>query len=163
NAITIARKMTETLSEFEPQHQSLYQNNLHQLTKKLLLQKNKISKQFIKSDFKYLVYHDALQYFEKQINIAPLAAISTDEEQTPGIRHLSKINKMISDNTINCLIYNTPTLPVIARNLIENKKILPIDIDPLGYDLKAGPDLYFNLLNSIADGYHQCQKYSESH
>ena len=163
NAISIARKMSASLIRFDPEHQLLYQSNLLQLTNKLLEQKKSISAKFIKPEFNYLVYHDALQYFEEQINIAPIATISTDEEQTPGIRHISKINKIIKNNTINCLIYNTPTLPAIARNLIDNKKILTVHIDPLGQNLKADPDLYFNLLDSITNGYVQCQAQSEKH
>lgn len=161
NAIQIARKMADTLSKFNPANRKHYQNNFRLLKNKLTTQKNKISEQFANSKFNYLVYHDALQYFEKQINISPLAAISTDEEHAPGIKHLSMINKIISNNNVNCLIYNTPKLPNIAKNLINNKDILPVVIDPLGKNLETGPELYFDLLDSITDGYRQCHKHKK--
>lgn len=120
NALVLAKNMAHTLIALDPTRQKLYNNNLEKLRTRLTKQKINIAKTFNKPDFKYLVYHDAFQYFEKQINVSPLIAISTDEEQAPGVRHLSRVNKTIVNNTINCLIYNTPTLPSIARNLIHN-------------------------------------------
>ncbi len=156
NALILAAKMTASLSVKNPAQQTLYQNNLKKLTSRLTKEKTKIIQQFNKVNFKYLVYHDAFQYFEEQVNIAPLAAISTDEEHAPGIRHLMQINKLIANNKINCLIYNTPTLPAITRNLVNND-MRKVYIDPVAQNFKAGPELYFNLLNSLADGYQQCK------
>lgn len=158
NALVLASKITSTLVAVDPTRKVLYSTNLAKLRSRLIEQKTNITKAFNNASFKYVVYHDAFQYFENQIGLVPLTAISTDEEQAPGIRHLHKVNNLISKHSVACLIYNTPVLPAIARNLIKNKKTQIIQLDPLGNNLKTGPDLYFELLNSLADGYQQCRK-----
>lgn len=158
NAIVIASKMTDTLSKADPSRQLIYQKNLKQLKQNLQQLKTEIKHALTQKTFNYLVYHDAFQYFETELEISPLAAISTDEEQSPGIKHLSYINKLVNNKKINCLFYNTTTLPSIARNLVEEKKIQPIYIEPLGNDFDTGADLYFNLMRSLLSGYQQCAR-----
>ena len=160
NALLMAAKMTDTLSAADPAHAKIYQANFKNLSARLKKLKNEIRLRFKKSDFNYLVYHDAFQYFEQLLDIKPLAAISTDEEQAPGVRHLSEVNHLIASNKVECLIYNTPTLPSVTRSLLNYKNMQTIFLDPLGQNLEAGSGLYFELLNSLAKGYQQCQKSS---
>jgi len=158
NAIVMANVMASTLSQFDKNRENIYQSNLTKLTKRLAQLKKDIQHNFKTSNFNYLVYHDAFQYFENLIHTKPLAAITTDEEQAPGMRHLSEINQLISKNKINCLIYNTSSVPAIVRNLSPQKGMKMIYLEPLGQDFKPGPDLYFDLLKSLATGYQQCRK-----
>lgn len=159
NALILATEMSLALTLLDPANKAIYNNNLRKLTLRLATKKRKIRKIFSHANFKFMVYHDAFQYFEKQINVKPLIAISTNEEQAPGVRHLSQVNKLIVSNKVNCVIYNTISLPAIARNLINN--IRQIHIDPLAQSFKTGPELYFNLLDSLANGYQQCQLSTE--
>lgn len=156
NALVLASKMTSSLVATDPIRKALYSNNLDKLRSRLVEQKTNITKAFKNASFKYVVYHDAFHYFEKQINISPLIAISNDEEHAPGIKHLSRVNKLIASNKINCIIYNTLSLPSIARNLVHD--IPKIQIDPLAQSFTPGSELYFNLINSLLEGYLQCQQ-----
>ncbi len=160
NALVLASKMTSTLAIADPKRKALYNTNLNKLRTRLLKQKTSLTKAFNNASFKYLVYHDAFQYFEKQINISPLIAISNDEEHAPGIKHLILVNKLITKNKINCIIYNTQSLPSVARNLVHN--IPQIHIDPLAQSFKPDSELYFKLINSLLEGYHQCQQLPEN-
>lgn len=159
NALILATEMSLALTFLDPANKAIYNNNLRKLTLRLATKKREISKIFSHANFKFIVYHDAFQYFEKQINVKPLIAISTNEEQAPGVRHLSQVNKLIVSNKVNCVIYNTISLPAIARNLINN--IRQIHIDPLAQSFKTGPELYFNLLDALTNGYQQCQLSTE--
>lgn len=160
NALVIARQMHTELLKADAENSVRYTSNLQALNKKLLQLKKQISTSLKNKTFNYLVYHDAFQYFENTLNIKPLAAISNDEEQAPGVRHLSLINKIIKNNAINCIIFNTATLPAVARNLVKPKNIRPIFIQPLGQNLDTGPELYFQLMKSLAHGYQQCSQAS---
>jgi len=160
NALAMAQSMTAALSKADPANKPNYESNLKNLIKRLQRTKNKTLQQFKDTDFNYLVYHDAFQYFEAMINIKPLSAISNDEENAPGIRHLTQVNQLISKHKINCLIYNSYKLPAIVNNLID-QNITKIQIDPLAQNLKPGPELYFNLLDSISNGYQQCRQVSK--
>ncbi|MDH5425253.1 MAG: zinc ABC transporter substrate-binding protein [Gammaproteobacteria bacterium] len=156
NALIMAEKMAQSLALIAPHNKPLYDANLQQLRSALLQEKARIGQLFKTQDFSYLVYHDAFQYFEEPLQLKPLAAISNDEEQAPGIKHLNKISQLISTHKISCVIYNTPTLPAVARNLFKQDTIR-VHIDPVGQRFQAGPGLYFNLLNSLSAGYQQCQ------
>ncbi|MDH5393000.1 MAG: zinc ABC transporter substrate-binding protein [Gammaproteobacteria bacterium] len=158
NALLIAAKMSETLSMLDPAFKHLYQNNLIRLSARLNALQKKISLSFDKRRFDYLVYHDAFQYFENAVNIKPLAAISKSEEQRPGIRHLSQIQKLLSDKQVSCLVYNTKPLPAIAANLIRDTAISPVYLDPTAQDFAAGTELYFQLMQAMHNAYAQCQK-----
>jgi len=158
NAIIISRVMAAALSRIDKTQQAIYQTNLNNLTTRLKSLKKDILSSFQETDVNYLVYHDAFQYFENLIHAKPLAAITSDEERAPGIRHLREINQLITKHKINCLIYHTPTVPAITRNLENHKNIKKIYIEPLGQNLKPGPDLYFELIQSLSTGYQQCSQ-----
>jgi len=160
NAMAMAQSMTTALSKADPANKAIYQTNLKKLIKRLQQTKNKTLQEFKNANFNYLVYHDAYQYFENMIKVKPLSAISNDEENAPGIRHLTQVNQLISKHKINCLIYNSYKLPAIVNNLID-QNITKIQIDPLAQNLKPGPELYFNLLDSISSGYQQCRQVSK--
>ena len=157
NAILMAKKMAAVLSEAEPSHAAVYQQNTIKLTARLNQLQKKIRLSFPQKKFNYLVYHDAFQYFEDSIKVKPLAVISTNEEQTPGARHLKRIHKLLTDNKVNCIIYNTSTLPPIVNNLIQDHASLAVYLEPTGQQFKSGEDLYFQLMHTMIDAYKQCQ------
>lgn len=155
NASIIAGHMAQTLSRIDPQHQALYQKNNQQLQQQLTLLQAEVN-QLQNLKINYLVYHDAYQYFEHDSKLQPDIYISTDDEQSPGIRHLAEVYEVIKNKPVSCLLYNTPTLPKVAQNIIRNKNIKPLHLDPLGIEIEAGKDQYLLLIRAMIRAYQQC-------
>jgi len=158
NALAMAGQMLQVLSQSDPEHTANYQENFRQLKSKLHQLKQQLATSLSSKNFNYLVYHDAFQYFEAELKIAPLAAISNDEEHAPGMRHLVFINQLINKKSISCIIFNTSQPPAVARKLTKAGSIQQLFVQPLGQSFKAGPELYFELMSSLAKAYQQCSQ-----
>ena len=156
NAITISEHMYRVLVDSQPKLAAIYLKNFQSLKTKLQALKQQITQGISSRTFNYLVYHDAFQYFEAGLKIAPMAAISNDEEQPPGMRHLLFINRLIKQKNIQCIIFNTSQPPAVARNLVKSANMQQVFIQPLGQNYPPGPDLYFDLMNDLYKGYQQC-------
>jgi len=158
NALLMAEQMRQVLVIRDPARQATYQQNFQHLKTRILELKQLITKSLNSKDFNYLVYHDAFQYFEAGLNIAPLAAISNDEEHAPGMRHLVFINQLIHQKNISCIIFNTSQAPAVARKLTQSGNIQQLFVQPLGQNFNPGPELYFQLISSLASAYQQCSQ-----
>lgn len=162
NTIELAKGMSDILALQIPEKRHSIETNLKKLVTKLNDLKTQLNNTFNKRDFSYLVYHDAYQYFENDMNVSPLAAISDDEEQAPGIRHLRYINQLLASRPVSCIIINTLQQPPIVKNLVASSRLIKVYLEPLGQQFSPGPELYFRLMNTIAGGYRQCSRINNS-
>lgn len=158
NALAMAEQMQQVLVSHDPGHRTTYEHNYLQLKNRLVQLQQRLAQSLNSKNFDYLVYHDAFQYFEAALKIAPLAAISDDEEHAPGMRHLVSINQLINKKNISCIIFNTSQPPAVARKLTKAGSIQQLFVQPLGQNIKAGPELYFDLMSSLASAYQQCSQ-----
>jgi zinc transport system substrate-binding protein len=101
-------------------------------------------------DRPFIQFHDALQYFEKEFELSGGYFFTTGVEHKVGIRQLRTIRERIRQQDIRCVFYEPPVKPAIIDNLVldQTTKVLPLE--PIGIDLTAGADLYFQLMDNIA-------------
>lgn len=153
NGIEIARLVTQTLSNLDPVHQQGYQQNLKQLVSQVkTYQQNKMTGY----DIKYLVYHDAYQYFEYEFKLKPLAVISNDENRAPGARHLSALNQLMQHQKVDCIFYTSAIFPDAINVLTKTQKVKTIWLDPVTSGQKNKNIQYSNLLNTFLHKFVEC-------
>ena len=105
---------------------------------------------------KYIVFHDAYQYFENYFNISASGAISLGDASDPSPARLSEIRKRIADESIHCVLaepqYNDGLVKAVVEGTDSNTAI----IDPLGVGLKVGPSLYNELIKNLGVNLAKC-------
>lgn len=159
NAKIISRYVTDVLSKHSPEKAGSYNKNLNRLLLKLeqLKQNNQLLlKQY--SATPYLVYHDAYQYFEAENNLSAAYFITSDPEHSPGIKRVKELRQLISRKNIQCIFYEPPNIPALLKTITEGKTTRLSGLDPVGSQIPAGKEHYFQLLKNTANTLYSCLK-----
>ncbi len=157
NAKIIALRVTVILSMMSPEHTLRYRENLNKLIIKLeqLKQENNQTLKGIKNKH-FLVYHDALQYFEVENNLDNAHFITTNPEHSPGIKRIRLLRKLIKEKNIQCIFYEPPNVPALLKTLTEEQSIKLTALDPAGLKILKGKAHYFQLLRQTASTLKEC-------
>ena len=154
-AKTIVKIVTRELSELDPTNASTYKSNstkaLNEINQLISDAKSKINK-----DAKYVVFHDAYQYFEKRFGVEVIGALTVNPEVLPGAKQLAEIREVIEHENVNCLFSEPQFNPSIAETIAKDTGVKAAVLDPLGAELEPGKDLYFDLIGDIASSFESC-------
>ena len=104
----------------------------------------------------FLVFHDALQYFEKRFGIAAVGSISLGDASKPSASRLRELKHLFEEQAINCVLSEPQFSSKLVDNVFGGYKLHIGVVDPIGIDLKLGPALYPALLENIALGIAEC-------
>jgi len=104
----------------------------------------------------FLVYHDALQYFEKRFGIAATGSIAVSDAASPSSRRLRTLKELVEEKGIACVLSEPQFSSDLIDNVFGGHKLRVGVVDPVGLNLKLGPSLYPDLLENIALGIAQC-------
>ena len=104
----------------------------------------------------FVVFHDALQYFEKRFGLKAVGSISVSPEVAPSAQRLSTLRKKVASLAAVCVFAEPQFDTRLIDNLTEGTKARIATLDPEGAKLNAGPDLYFQLLRNLARDMKAC-------
>ena len=107
-------------------------------------------------DKKFVVFHDAYQYFEKDFGISASGAISMGDASDPSPARLAEIRKRVVDEAVECVLAEPQYNQGLVKAVVEGTNANTAVIDPLGVKLESGPDLYENLIRNLATNLAKC-------
>ena len=107
-------------------------------------------------DKKFVVFHDAYQYFERDFGISASGAISLGDASDPSPSRLAEIRKRVVDEAVECVLAEPQYNQGLVKAVIEGTEANTTVIDPLGVNLEAGPSLYENLIRNLATNLAKC-------
>jgi zinc transport system substrate-binding protein len=159
NAKAVAKTVAETLSQQDAANAALYAKNLaafdarvddldKQLTTELATVKNK----------PFIVFHDGYQYFEHHYKVTVAGSITVSPETAPGAKRLGEIHAKVKELGATCIFAEPQFTPKLISVVAEGTKARTGVLDPLGTDLKDGPDLYPSLMKNMASAITTCLK-----
>ena len=154
-AKSIVKIASLELSEVDPANQATYQTN----ASNAVIELDKLindTRTKINSDAKYIVFHDAYQYFEQRFGIEVIGALTVNPEVLPGAKQLAEIREVIEHEKVNCLFSEPQFNPSIANTIAQDTGIKAAVLDPLGAELEPGKELYFQLINDMASSFESC-------
>ena len=105
---------------------------------------------------KFVVFHDAYQYFENDFDFYASGAISLSDASDPSPARVAKIQKRIRDEGIQCVLAEPQFKRGLVATVMEGSEANASVIDPLGADLKTGPKLYTQLIINMAKTLRNC-------
>ena len=155
NAKVIIKEITNQLVQLDSKNSSIYKSN----SKKALTDIDKLVKDIKKElnkDLRFVVFHDAYQYFENRFDIQVLGALTINTDVMPGAEQLSEIREVIEHEKVNCLFSEPQFNPAIIKSIAKDTKIKTGILDPLGAKLDKGKNLYFDLLKNMSSSFKGC-------
>ena len=149
NAKVILNEITEHLIENDSKNAATYKSNLA----KAISEIDKLIIDVItetNTDFSYVVFHDAYQYYENRFNVNILGAMTVNPDVMPGAEQIHEIHEVIEHDNVSCILSEPQFNPDIIKSIAKDTNVKTGVLDPLGANLKPGKDLYFDLIRNMS-------------
>lgn len=157
NAMALVRQIVAVLSAVDPARQEVYEKNAAALLQRLEQLDRALADELRPIGSKpYIVFHDAYQYFEQRYGLAAVGSITVSPERQPGARRVQDIRQKMIANQVVCVFSEPQFEPALVKTLLQNTSAKSGVLDPLGADLPAGPEAYFQLMNRLVDSLRGC-------
>ncbi len=157
NAKAMVHEIEEVLSKADPANAAKYKANAEALEGKLDALTAEISKTVAPvKDRPFVVFHDAYQYFENRFGVSAAGSITVSPEKLPGAKRLKEIQAKVRELGATCVFSEPQFEPKLVSVVTEGTKARSGVLDPLGADIKEGPELYFTLLRNMANSVKEC-------
>jgi len=105
---------------------------------------------------KFVVFHDAYQYFEKAFNFSASGAIALGDASKPSPARIAEIQERVRNERIGCVLAEPQFNKGIVAAVMEGSRAETGVIDPLGVELENGPKLYIKLIRNMAKTLSDC-------
>ncbi len=157
NAKVMVRAIAVALAKSDPKYEELYRANAVAMTKQLdnLSREIALKVEPVRGG-KYMVFHDAYGYFENRFGLKSQGFIALNPERTPGAKRLKEIRQRVKIKGVTCIFTEPQFNPKMAHVISEGSNARLSVLDPIGAQLKTGPNLYFDLLRNMASSLSAC-------
>lgn len=157
NAAAMVRAIRDALIKADPAHAKTYGFNAKMEIARIQDVSMHLGSQLSGVHNKrYIVFHDAYQYFETYYNLHPAGAVTVTPDRPISPRRLMELKQDIAKHHDACLFREPEISPALIKPLQEGTKIRVDVLDPLGADIKPGPQLYLTLMRNIGQSLHRC-------
>ncbi|WP_027486406.1 zinc ABC transporter substrate-binding protein ZnuA [Allorhizobium undicola] len=157
NARAIARTVAAKLAAKDPANAALYDKNLKGFEQRMdaLDSELKTSLGPVK-DKPFIVFHDAYQYFEHHYQVAVAGSITVSPDVAPGAERVAQVHGKVKSLSAACIFAEPQFPPKLIAVVAEGTDARTGTLDPLGADIKDGPDLYPTLMRNLAANLVKC-------
>ena len=107
-------------------------------------------------DGRFIVFHDAYQYFEMDFNFLASGAISIADASDPSPARIAEIQDRIAEQGIDCVLAEPQFNPGLVAAVLEGSDAQTGILDPLGSDLEPGSALYPQLIQNLSTALAGC-------
>ena len=160
NAKVWVKEIQEVLSKQDPENAGLYANNADQAIASLdrLIQETQSTVNGLGA-LKFIVFHDAYQYFEKRFGISAAGSISLGDAEDPSPARIAEIRETVKALGVNCVFSEPQYNPGLLNSVFEGTSVTTKGVmDPLGASIQAGAGHYAALIESMVASLAQCNK-----
>ncbi|WP_019558243.1 MULTISPECIES: zinc ABC transporter substrate-binding protein ZnuA [unclassified Thioalkalivibrio] len=156
-ATAVVEQLADRLAEHDPDQAATIRDNRDRLLQRIEDLDAGIAEQLEPvRDQRFMVFHDAYQYFERHYGLNAAGSISVDPSRMPGARRLSELRTRLAEGDVTCLFTEPQFRPALAETVVEGTDTRLGMLDPIGAELEPGPDAWFDLMQGLADGFTDC-------
>ncbi|MDE2676184.1 MAG: zinc ABC transporter substrate-binding protein [Paracoccaceae bacterium] len=148
--------IADVMSDADPANQETYLSNAEQAKTRIIKLDEEINDRLHDVNPKFVLYHDAFQYFELHYGLSAIGSISDIAGSDPGARHIRRLIDRISEVGVSCAFSEPLFEDDLLETVVSGADINVYEIDPTGARFEPGPDLYLELISSIADSFIEC-------
>jgi zinc transport system substrate-binding protein len=150
------------LSALDPENEATYLTNAVRVTSEIQTASADIQAELLPvQDLKFVVFHDAYQYFEARFGLAATGSISLGDSAAPSPARISKLQKEIAAQGVECVLsepqYSADLIKTVVERSDHAEQIQHSVLDPLGSTLELGPKFYTELLHDVAKSVVNCR------
>lgn len=157
NAKVLVQVIAAALAEADPQDAAIYRANAAATLQRLEKLDAALAEEL--GDLRqrpFIVFHDAYPYFENRYGLSAVGSVTLRPEIQPGARRLRELRAKILALGAVCVFGEPQFEPRLVQTLINGTAARTGTLDAIGAALQPGPDLYFALLQSLADHLRAC-------
>lgn len=157
NAKAMVLSISDALSKLDPDNAETYARNANSSVSELTSLTIELEQVLepVKGG-KFVGFHDSYQYFEYRFEVAALDIVAVNPETPPGAEHIRELREKLSQTQKVCLLREPQFSSKIIGTVAEGLETTVTEVDPLGAEIEAGPDLYFQLLRNMANEIRAC-------
>ncbi|WP_108879892.1 metal ABC transporter solute-binding protein, Zn/Mn family [Anderseniella sp. Alg231-50] len=157
NAKALVHEIEEVLAEADPDNAGKYKANAETVMAELDALVTEVSADLKPvHDQRFIVFHDAYQYFEKRFDVTAAGSITVSPEVMPGAERITEIRAKVKDLGATCVFAEPQFEPKLVATVTERTQAKSGVIDPLGATLDTGPQLYFQLIRNMSTSIKTC-------
>lgn len=164
NVILMVQEIGLNLAAIDLKNSKIYRDNTHRLVKKLIDFKETLNRKAESlQHFHFISFHDAYAYLEYNYKLKNSAAETVTGHGKPSLKAYSKIKDLIRKRDIHCLLVDPQHPTGVEQKLAEEFNMSLYYVDPLGINIEAGPNHYFELMGSLIQTFKTCQHKYKKH
>ncbi len=153
----------ELVNEFikeNPDKSTQYKNNLSEFIIKLdNLDKNIESQMKQIGESRFIVMHNAYQYFIARYNLEQPSSISIDHDHNIGVRDFLAIQNSIKENKVKCIFEEPQFDSKIVEKIKGDSKVKVSKLDAeWGSDNVPLEEQYIAMMNELSNSFYNCLK-----
>jgi zinc transport system substrate-binding protein len=157
NGRAVVAGLVEVLAEMDPANGERYRRNGAALDRRLAELDNNLAQRLLPvAGRPFVVFHDAFPYLEKRYGLRAVGSITVNPGRAVGARRLSEIREKIKASGAGCVFSEPQFEPKLVTMITEGTEAETGVLDPLGADLPAGPEAYFQLLDRLGGSLREC-------
>jgi len=157
NALVIARHLAETLGTIDPQNRARYERNVQAFGDSIRQLEQRVQERInAVPDPRYAVYHNGIQYFEKQFGLHHEFVMVPDHEIQPGVKHILAMREMVVERQPVCVLEDISASDATISTVFRNHPIVRVRIDTMGDAVAPGPAGYATLIDNLAEAIGHC-------
>ncbi|HMQ92550.1 MAG TPA: zinc ABC transporter substrate-binding protein [Amaricoccus sp.] len=157
NAVAAARAVAAALAPLDPENAAAYAANAEAFATEMAELSSEIEDRLAPvRGQRFIVFHDAYQYFEDRFDMPAAGSVSLQEGVAPGAARVAEIHDRVRDAQISCAFTEPQFEPKLLGTVIEGAGVRTDVLDPIGAALPPGPDLYPALMLGLADSLAEC-------
>ena len=155
NAKEMVHEIAHELVHIDPANKDKYEANAETTIQEIDELIDDVSKD-INKDAKFVVFHDAYQYFEERFGLRASGALTLNTDVLPGAKQIDEIQDVIKDKGIKCIFSEPQFNPKIISTIAQDMNIKIGVFDPLGANIESDKDLYFKLISNLGNELKGC-------
>lgn len=157
NARLMVAAIADALIAADPENAETYNANGQALATRLDTLQGEIDARLAPARGKpFFVFHDAYHGFEESFDIEATGSFTVNPEIAPGAGRLTDIRTVVEQQDAACLFAEPQFSPQVIETIAQGTGARIGTLDPLGADIADGPELYFSLMNAMADNLLDC-------
>jgi zinc transport system substrate-binding protein len=157
NAKAMVEHIARVLSRADPPHAAVFGSNAEALKGRLddlAAELDGLLKPVAARP--YILFHDALQYFERRFRLNSVGSISISPDIPPSGKRLLELRRRIKADGVVCVFAEPQFSSGLISTVVEGTGARVGTLDPEGINIPPAPDLYFTLMRTLAADLTRC-------
>ena len=105
---------------------------------------------------RYVVFHDAYQYFENRFGLPATGAIAISDASAPGPARIAELRERTAEMGVTCALTEPQFDPDLIATVFQGRNVATAVLDPIGAQIPPGPQMYPALIRSIGEALAGC-------